>query len=237
MFVMYLQLHFLILYRYSINQCIKIIYIWPFSANTISSVATWKNMTEKFQSNSSTSTTEPISHYSGLTLCFLVTRQRFVSSTIQQKNCVFLKKHLVVPTMQCCLIQSCPSFFHKKEFRGDIYLEQIQQMSIKTYQFSKILSMLKSHLEFFLSCRSTLNENVVAEYHAKIFSIIFIVQLLEIPERVKMILVSILFLTLLKIDWPQLQRFAQASHYFAFHPFLFSVRSAENQKKKYLIFF
>ena len=150
MFVMYLQLHFLILYRYSINQCIKIIYIWPFSANTISSVATWKNMTEKFQSNSSTSTTEPISHYFGLALCFLVTRQRFVSSTIQQKNCVFLKKHLVVSTMQCCLIQSCPSFFHKKKFRGDIYLVQIQQMSIKTYQFSKILSMLKSHLEFFL---------------------------------------------------------------------------------------
>ena len=66
------------------------------------------------------------------------------------KKMCFLKKHLVVPTMQCCLIQSCPSFFHKKEFRGDIYLEQIQQMSKKTYQFSKILSMLKSHLEFFL---------------------------------------------------------------------------------------
>ena len=110
-------------------------------------------------------------------------------------------------------------------------------MSIKPYQFSKILSMLKSHLEFFLSCRSTLNEKDVAEYHAKIFSIIFIVQLLEIPERVKMILVSILFLTLLKIDWPQLQRFAQASHYFAFHSFLFSVRSAENQKKKLSDFF
>ena len=59
-------------------------------------------MTEKFQFTNSV--TEPISHFSGFTLCFLVARQKFVSS------------------------------------------KKIVQMSINL----PLLSMLKSHLEFFL---------------------------------------------------------------------------------------
>ena len=67
------------------------------------------------------------------------------------KKMCFSKKYLVLPKYYAVLSYLELSFFlSQKKIRGDIYLVQIQQMSIKTYQFSKILSMLKSHLEFFL---------------------------------------------------------------------------------------